>query len=96
MAEPAAWLLYDMIALVIQNTIGTVISLMALFVRFLDSIGFVMGSGFGGFVLGFLVLGVAGFLLAKFVFSSGKTVFALIAIGMVLLVIIYLGMMAMY
>ncbi len=95
MAEPALYVLYEMVLLIISNTIGTLSSLLGLFMRFMQSIGAVMGSGFGGFVLGFLVLGLVVFFLAKFVFSSGKTVLVLIAVGVMLLVLLFTGM-AMY
>jgi hypothetical protein len=91
MAEPVAWILYEMIALIIENTIGTLISLLRLFSQFTASLGIVMGSGFSGFVLGFIILGVVCFLLAKFVFSSGKTILILVVAGIVLLFLIYLG-----
>lgn len=91
MAEPVAWILYEMVALVIENTVGTLISLMRLFVLFTTSLGYVMGSGLGGFVLGFVILGIVIFLLGKFVFSSGKTVLIMIALGVLLLFLIYFG-----
>ena len=92
MAEPAAWVLYEMISLIIDNTIGTLVSLVVLFSQLLESIGLDMGSGLAGLLLGLIILGVVGFLLAKFVFSSGKTIIMLIGIGAILLFIIYLGM----
>ena len=91
MAEPVAWILYEMVALIIQNTVGTLVSLLRLFAQFTSSLGIVMGSGFGGFVLGFMILGVVCFLMAKFVFSSGKTILVMLLAGVVLLFLIYLG-----
>jgi hypothetical protein len=91
MAEPVAWILYEMIALIIENTIGTVIGLLRLFAHFTTSLGYIIGTGFGGFVLGFIILAIVIFLLGKFVFSSGKTILVLIALGILLLFLIYLG-----
>ena len=80
-----------MVALVIENTIGTLCNLMDLLARFMQCIGLVMGSGFGGFVLGFIILGLVLFFLAKFAFSSGKLLFLLAAAGVVILIVIYIG-----
>jgi len=92
MADPAAWVLYEMVALIINNTVGTLVSLLRLLVQFMGSISMVMGVGLGGVVLGLLLLGVVLFFLAKFVFSSGKTIVFLIAAGVLLLLLIYMGM----
>jgi hypothetical protein len=91
MADPAGWILFEMAALIIQNTASTLVSLLVLFGQFMASLGIVMGSGFGGFVLGLMILGIVCFLLAKFVFSSGRTILVMLVAGIVLLFLIYLG-----
>ena len=91
MADPAAWIMYEMVRLIINNTVGTMVGLLRLFAQLTSSLSIVMGSGIGGLVIGLILLGIIGFLLVKFVFSSGKTIMIMIFAGLVLLFLIYLG-----
>lgn len=91
MVESVISVIFEMVSLLVNNTAGTVKGMFELFLRFLGSIGLVIGSGFGGFVLGILILGFVGFFLAKFVFSSGKTILILMAAGFLLLLFLIMG-----
>jgi hypothetical protein len=93
MVQPAVWILYEMVTLVLENSIGTLIGLLRLFAQFVASLSLVMGSGFGGFVLGFVILGLVGILLIRFLLTSGKTIAIMLAIGILLLYLIYMGML---
>jgi hypothetical protein len=91
MAESALMALMEMVSLLISNTLGTLAGLARLFLEFMAHIGLVMGTSSGGFVLGFMLLGAVAFFLAKFVFSSGKAILMLIAAGVVLFVVLFIG-----
>ncbi|RLI97847.1 MAG: hypothetical protein DRO99_02290 [Candidatus Aenigmatarchaeota archaeon] len=92
MPDSAFGVLYEIVTLVVSNTIGTVHEVLSLFYRFCQHVGLVMGSSFGGFVLGLILFGVVGIFIAKFFMSSGKTVMVLLAAAAILLVILFAGM----
>ncbi len=89
MADSPVGVLIEMVALVIQNTIGTIQSLWKLLIDLINTLTGATSSG--GPVMGFIaivILVAVIFLLAKFVFNSGKQIVILLAIGAFLFFIV--------
>ncbi len=82
-------LILEMISLVIENVINTLVNIFGLFGEFLHSLGFVSGSGPLPFLISVLILGVVLFFLGKFFIRSLKTVFFLFIVGIVILAILF-------
>ena len=88
-------IILQMIWLVIENTIGTVLALFGHFYSLTQSLGFVsLMGGAGGFFLSVVVLALAVFFLGKFVLKAGKGIMVLILLVVLLVWIMALGMMA--
>ena len=83
----------DMITLLLENTIGTFMSMLGLSGDLLSSLSAMTSAGgFLGLVLAFVVLLVAGFFLVKLFFGSAKTIALLIFIGVLIVVFIVFGL----
>ncbi len=91
MASSALSVLFEMVILLISNVISTMHGMMELFIDFMGSMDPVLSSGPGGIVLGMIVIGLVVFALAKFVFSSGKSIIILIILGVLLVAFLMLG-----
>lgn len=93
MADSPIGVLIEMIALVIQNSIGTIQSLWKLLIDLINTLTGATASG--GPVMGFIaivILVAVIFLLAKFVFNSGKQIIILLAIGAFLFFVVMLSL----
>lgn len=82
-------LIIEMILLIINNTINTLLNIIGLFGEFLNSMGIVSGFGPFPFLLSVLILGVVLFFLGKFFIRSLKTIVLLFIAGFVILGIIF-------
>ena len=91
MAESALGILFEMIFLLLSNVISTLLGLLELFIQFVGSMDPVVSSGPGGILLGVIVVGLVVFALAKFVFSSGKSIMILIILGILLILFLVVG-----
>ncbi len=92
-AEGPIFVILDMISLLIENTVGTMMSLLGLSGDLMGSLSLVMSSGgLLGMVVAFAVLLLVGFFLLKIFFGSVKTVAMLALAGVLLLVFILVGL----
>ncbi|MCK4714722.1 MAG: hypothetical protein KAT35_04050 [Candidatus Aenigmarchaeota archaeon] len=93
MANSPIGVIFDMVVLVLKNTIGTLLSIFGLFG---DLVGMMFGiSGAGGtlgIVLFFGVLGMIGFFVLKLFVGAMKTIGLLIIAGLGLLAFLAIGM----
>ena len=78
MAEGAAYVLLDIIGLLVQSTVGTMLDLLGLSGKLLGSLSFLSsGGGLVGIGVAMLIISVVGFLVAKFLLGSVKTLMKL-------------------
>jgi len=91
MVESAIAVLFQMVWYMIGNVIETFMGLAGLFLKFMAAMGPVLSVGAGGVVLGIIVIGLVMFALAKFVFSSGKSIMILILLGILLVLFLLVG-----
>ncbi len=93
MAEGAIYVILEMISLMIENSIGTLLSLLGLSGDLMTSLSFVSQNGgmFGLFVV-FGLIFIIGFFLLKFFMGSVKTVFMLIFAGVLIVAFLLVGM----
>jgi hypothetical protein len=92
MAEGAAYVILQMLGLLAQSTVGTVLDLLKLSENLLTSLSFLSsGGGLLGIGFAMLIISVVGFLLAKFILGSVKTLMKLAFAAILLVGIILLG-----
>jgi hypothetical protein len=92
MAEGAAFVLLEIIEVLAQSTLGTMVDLLGLSDRLLSSLSFVStGGGLLGIGVALAVIAVVGLLLAKFFLGSVKTLMKLAFVAIMLLAMILLG-----
>ena len=82
-------LIIEMISLIINNTISTLITIVNLFVEFLSSLGFVSSQGLLPFIVSVVILAGVLFFLGKFFIGSMKTIILLFIAGFVILMVIF-------
>ena len=88
MSSPVG-LIIEMITLIIQNTVNTLITVISLFSQFLGSLGFASSFGPLPFIISVLILGAVLFFLGKFVAGSLKTIILLFIAGFVILLMVF-------
>jgi hypothetical protein len=92
MAEGPVFVILDMIALVIRNTLNTIFSLFGLSGDLLSSLSLVSAAGGGlGLIIVLVILAAVGFFIVKFLFGSMKTVSLLILAGLAILAFLFIG-----
>lgn len=94
MPEAPLTIVFEMVATIISNTIGTLGKISGLFGKLLESLGVVSTyGGTIGLVVSVLVLAIVGYFLAKFFLGSGKTIIILTIVGLVLFFLAVMGIM---
>jgi hypothetical protein len=96
MAESPLLVIIEMINVLIENTLGTMLRMLGLSGDLANSL-FSLSSGGGGLAvaLAFLILGAVIFFIAKFFFGSLKTVVKLIVVGLVIVAVLIIGLGAL-
>ncbi len=92
MTEGPLIIILKMIMVVIENVLGTMLSLLGMLGQLLGSL-FVVSAVGGtlGIFLAFAIFSIVGFFLAKFFFGSVKTVILLIIAGFLILIFLVWG-----
>ncbi|MCD6495978.1 MAG: hypothetical protein J7K54_01780 [Candidatus Aenigmarchaeota archaeon] len=92
MSEGPLIVIFKMVALVIDNTVGTLTSIMGLTGDLFSSLSVVLSVGGGIGVVVFVgVLGIAGFFVFKFVLGSMKTLGMLILVALAIIAFLVVG-----
>ncbi len=92
MAEGPIFVMLDMISLILENTIGTILSLMGLGGNLIESLSGVLGVGGGlGLIIVIVILAAVGFFVVKFIFGSMKTIAMLMLGGLAILAFLFIG-----
>jgi hypothetical protein len=92
MAEGAAYVILEMLGLLVQSTVGTMLDLLGLSEKLLGSLSFLSsGGGLLGIGIALLIISVVGFFVAKFFLGSVKTLMKLSFVVILLLGLILLG-----
>lgn len=95
MAEGAAFVILDIIEFLARSTVGTMLDLLGLSGRLLESLSFLSSAGgLLGIGLALLIISGAGFLVAKFLLGSVKTLVKLAFVGIVIVALLLLGFSA--
>ena len=82
--------IFDMVWLLITNTVGTLTALGGLFSQLVNQLGFVsITAGTGGFILSVIILGIVLLFLGKFVLGSMKALMMLFIVGLILLFLMF-------
>ncbi len=93
MAASPIGIILDMVILVIDNTIGTILSIFGLFGDLLASMmGVSSAGGTLGIVLFFVVLGLVGFFVFKLFVGALKTIGMLVVAVLAILAFIAIGL----
>jgi lipopolysaccharide export LptBFGC system permease protein LptF len=93
MAEGALYVILEMITLLIQNSVGTVMSILGLSGDLVTSLSPVSQSGgLLGLLIVFGIVFVVGYFLMKFFMGSVKSVVMLLFGGVLLVLFIVLGL----
>ncbi len=96
MAEGPLFIILEMIQLLLENVLGTMLSLFGLLGELLGSLLVVIGvGGTLGLFLAVAILAVVGFFMAKFFFGSMKTVALLVMAGFLIIAFLLWGFSAM-
>ncbi len=78
--------IFEMVQLLISNTVGTLMELGGLFSQLVNQLGVVsITAGTGGLIVSLAVLAVVMFLIGKFVISSAKALIVLFILGLLVL-----------
>ncbi|MFH0956653.1 MAG: hypothetical protein V1813_02200 [Candidatus Aenigmatarchaeota archaeon] len=92
MAEGAAYVLLDIIKMMAESTVGTMVNLLGMAERLLSALSFLTtGGGLLGIGVALAVIAVVGFLTAKFLLGSVKTLMKLAFVGILIIGLIILG-----
>ncbi len=93
MADAPLSIIFDMAKIVLENTIGTLLSVFGLFGDLIASmLGVSAAGGTLGVILFFVVLGVVGYLMFKFFVGALKTIGLLVLGVIALLAFIVIGL----
>lgn len=93
MADAPVNIIFDMIVLILDNTIGTLLSVFTLFGDlFASMLGVSQVGGTLGIILFFGILALVGFLVFKFLVGALKTIGLLILAGVALIAFIAIGL----
>jgi large-conductance mechanosensitive channel len=91
MADSPVGVVAEMVFAIVQGFVDTARQVASLFVKFLGSLGGVLGSGnLAAFILAFALLAFVLFLIWKFVLKSWKEILILLAVGAALLAVLFL------
>lgn len=86
-------IIIEMIRLLIDNTIRTVLDLIGMFLNLLGSLGFISAiGGIGVLILAVIIIAVVVYFLGKFVFGAGKGIIFLFIAGVIVAAILLLGL----
>ena len=92
MAEGPLFIILEMIQLLLDNVLNTMLSLFGLLAELLGSLLVVIGVGGAlGMFLAVIILAVVGFFMAKFFFGSMKTVVLLVVAGFLIIAFLLWG-----
>jgi len=92
MADSPVGVVAEMVFAIVQGFVDTAKQVASLFVKFLSSLGIVLGSGnLAAFLLGFALLVFVLFLIWKFVLKSWKEILILLFVGAALLAVLFLA-----
>lgn len=92
MASSPISIILDMVVLLLENTITTFYSILTMFGDLLGSLFNISGSGGSiGIFLALIIFGVVGYFVTRYFFSSAKTVFFLLLIGIFILFFVFFG-----
>ncbi len=87
------YIIMQMISLLVENGLSTLVSLGNLFGRLLYVLGFITKVGGGiGLAVSVIVLAAVGIFFAKFVLSSGKQLIILGTVALLLMILLSLSM----
>jgi len=90
MEGSALYTILQMIAVLINNTLGTLFQLLLLLGQLLVQLGLVAGAaGIGGILLAGAIISIVLFFFLKFLWGSWKTIIVLAAVGMILIMIVF-------
>ena len=95
MADSPFEIVFQMIQVLVTNTVSTLIRIVELFGSLVSSLG--VASETGGpivFIGSIALVSVVGFFIAKIVFGGGKRLLILIPLGIILFYLIILGIIA--
>jgi hypothetical protein len=85
MPESPLSVIFQMVRLLIENTVSTFQGIFGLFGRLLESLGFISSAwGPAGFLVSVAVVGVVGFFIAKLLLGAGKKLIFLFIVGIIL------------
>jgi hypothetical protein len=91
MASSTVGTLFEMVQILISNTIGTLGQIFGKLVELAGNLQFVSeAGGISGFILAVFIGAIVFLLFAKFVLGAGKTLIFLFAVGLVILLILSL------
>jgi len=92
MADSPVGVVAEMVFAIVQSFVDTAKQVAALFVKFLGSLGGVLGSGnLVAFLLALALLAFVLFLIWKFVLKSWKEILILLLVGGALLAVLFLA-----
>jgi hypothetical protein len=92
MAEGAAFVLLDILATLFQSTVGTMVDLLGLSERLLSAISFLSSDGgMIGIGVALLIIAAVGYLIAKFLLGSVKTLIKLAFVAIIIVGLLLLG-----
>ena len=90
MVESHLLIIFQMVATVLSNALGTMVSLVSLTGSLGESLGFISGFGMTGLAVSVIVLAAVLFFLFKFFLKSAKTIVLLFAAGVVILLLLFI------
>lgn len=86
------FVIFEMVVLIISNTISTFGGIIGLFGKLAESLGIVSSVGGPiGFVISVIILGTVGFFIAKLFLGGGKKLVILVPLAIIVLFLITLG-----
>jgi hypothetical protein len=92
MAEGPLYVILDMITLILDNTIGTLLRLLGMSGNLMESLSLVSSVGGGlGLLIVLAVIFVVGFFVFKFLLRSMKTIGMLILALLAVLALLFIG-----
>ncbi len=93
MAESPLGILIEMISVLLENTIGTLQSLFGLFRDFFSAMfGISQSGGFFPFLFSVVIIGIVLLFLAKFFFRSAKTILVMLAVGAIMVAVLFVSL----
>jgi hypothetical protein len=91
MVDAPLTVIFEMVTMVLQNTVSTLFNLFGMMGNLSSSLFFIGNTGILGLSVAIIVMVVVLFFVGKFVLKSGKLIIILFIIGFLLLMVMFSG-----